>query len=122
MKIFDDDDCEGDGSDDDSGSDDDESYEDQVDDDDDSDDQDDLMSSGDDDDNGAKKKAEDIVTKDVVEKASFQTALDIPEDDVKVVKPNDQASPKAVEVIQVADDKAKGPEADAGDSKEAKKD
>lgn len=60
LKIFDDDDCEGDGdgSDDDSG-DDDESYEDQVDDDDDdSDENDDLMSSGEDNgSSGGKKKA-----------------------------------------------------------------
>lgn len=70
LKIFDDDDCEGEGSDDDSG--DDESYEDQADDDDDSDEEDDLMSSGDEDNNsGGAKKQEDNQAKDNLEKASF---------------------------------------------------
>lgn len=100
-----------------------------MDDDDDSDDND-LMSSGDDRDSGEKKKSADKVAKEVIEKASFQTALDIPEDDVKVVKAqHDQASPKAVEVIQVADDSkpkntnapAEVVAAAAADSKEAKK-
>lgn len=79
------------------------------------------MSSGDDDgSSGAKKKQEDKISKDVVEKASFQTAIDVPEDDVKAPKPSEQ-SPKAVEVIQVADDKPKAAAEDAADSKEAKK-
>ena len=59
--------------------------------------------------------------KDVVEKASFQTALDIPDDDPKVVKPNEQTSPKAVEVIQMSDDKQKSAALAASDSKDAKK-
>ena len=42
--------------------------------------------------------------------------MDIPEDEVKVVKTNDQVSPKAVEVIQVP------AEADTKETKEAKKD
>jgi hypothetical protein len=40
-----------------------------------------------------------------VEKASFQTALDEKEEDVKIAKKADSSSPKAVNVIQVADDK-----------------
>ena len=47
--------------------------------------------------------------------------MDIPEDDVKVAKPADQASPKAVEVIQVADDKGKNAAEDGAEPKESKK-
>jgi hypothetical protein len=38
-----------------------------------------------------------------------------------VVKPNEQASPKAVEVIAMPDDKQKSAAQDASDSKDAKK-
>lgn len=94
-KIFDDDDCEGEGSDD-SDDDDDESYENEVEDDD-SEDQDDLLSSGDDnpaggaDSSGKKVKQpekvqdEKVIAAKEVEKASFQTALDIPDDDAAIV-------------------------------------
>ena len=87
------------------------------------------MSSGDNPGSSGEKKGkpaekaqdEKLAAKDVVEKASFQTALDIPDDDPKVVKPNEQASPKAVEVIAMPDDKQKSAAQDASDSKDAKK-
>lgn len=115
LKIFDDDDCEGEGSDDDDDSGDDESYEDEVADD---SDDDDLISSGDD--NGSsgqkKKQSAEKAAKDIIEKASFQTALDVPAEEVnvKIAKPKEQVSPKAVEVIQVSAEQEKPKAASAG--------
>lgn len=101
LKIFDDEDCEGEGSDDDDddddSGDDDEEYMDEIDDD--SDQDDDLMSSGDSNGQRAKQSDKKQQAAEIAEKASFQTANE-GEDDVKIVRTSDQMAMKPVEVIQ----------------------
>lgn len=108
FKIFDDNDCEGeegsdDDDDDDDSGDDDEEYEDEVDDD--SDQDDDLMSSADDNNSGGdqkdSKQSTDPKQGEIVEKASFQTAIDCPDEDVKIVRSSDQMALKSVEVVTI---------------------
>lgn len=78
------------------------------------------MSSGDDNDSSGqktKKSEQNQAAVDGAQKASFQTAIEGPDEDVKIVKSSDPAALKSVEVVPVPD--ASQPKTSNDDAKNA---